>query len=97
MKVEENITLVGLGGTPIIVAVLQAVKGLGVPAKFMPFIAMLMGLGWNVLLTAGTNEFDRTAAALGIVVGLAASGLFDLTAATIGSIRKNGGKGGTNA
>lgn len=37
---------------------------------------MAIGVTWNVGLTAGTDEFDRTAIFLGVVIGLAASGFY---------------------
>jgi len=73
---NENITLGGMAAVPFIVAILQAVKLLGLPARVVPFAAMLIGVAWNVGLTAGTGEFDRTSIFLGLIVGLAASGLY---------------------
>lgn len=72
---EENITLVGMSAVPVITGFLQAVKGV-IPDKLVPFAAMATGVVWNVGLTAGTDEFDRTAIFLGLVIGLAASGLY---------------------
>jgi hypothetical protein len=72
---EENITLTGMAAVPFIVAILQPIKAL-IPDRFVPFAAMVIGVGWNVGLTAGTGEFDRTAIFLGAVIGLAAVGLY---------------------
>jgi hypothetical protein len=72
---EEEVLLVGMAAVPIITGILQAVKGF-IPDKLVPFAAMTIGVAWNVGLTAGTDEFDRTAIFLGMVIGLAASGLY---------------------
>ncbi len=72
---EEDVVLVGMAAVPVITGILQAVKSF-VPARFLPFAAMSIGVVWNVGLTAGTDEFARSTIFLGVVIGLAASGLY---------------------
>lgn len=72
---EEDVVLVGMAAVPIITAIMQAVK-IFLPDKAIPFAAMATGVAWNVGLTVGTDEWDRTVIFLGLVIGLAASGLY---------------------
>ena len=83
---EENVTLAGMAAVPIITAALQAVKPF-LPKRVLPFVAMVMGVAWNVGLTAGTDEFDRTTIFLGIMIGLAASGLYSAGRAVVDETR----------
>lgn len=78
---DNNIILGGMAAVPIITALLQAVKG-WVPSKSLPFCAILIGTVWNVGLTVGTDEFTRSTIFLGIVIGLAASGLYSASRTT---------------
>lgn len=71
----QNVVLVGMAAVPVITGILQAVK-VYIPEKLWPFAAMGIGIAWNVGLTAGTDEFDRTAIFAGVVIGLAASGFY---------------------
>jgi len=72
---DDNIVLGGMAAVPIITALLQIVKD-WVPNKVLPFAAIVVGVVWNVGLTVGTDEFARSTIFLGIIVGLAASGLY---------------------
>lgn len=76
---EENVVLIGLAGTPAIIGILQAIKLAFkpiLPDRVMPLLAIVIGVVWNVALTIGTEEFDRTTVAMGAIVGLAAVGLY---------------------
>lgn len=75
---DDNIVLGGMAAVPIITALLQMFRG-WIPNRALPFLALLLGTGWNVGLTVGTDEFSRYTIFLGIVVGLAASGLYSAT------------------
>lgn len=74
----DNVILGGLAATPVITALLQVAKQ-WIPERTWPLAAMALGVAWNVGLTLGTDEFTRTTVFLGIVVGLAASGLYSAT------------------
>lgn len=76
---EENVVLVGLAGTPAIIGILQAIKLAFrpiLPDRVVPLLAIIVGVIWNVVLTVGTEEFDRTTIAMGVIVGLAAVGMY---------------------
>lgn len=77
----DEVVFGGMAAVPFITALLQMFKG-WVPTKFLPFLALILGVGWNVGLTVGTDEFSRTTIFLGLVVGLAASGLYSAAKAT---------------
>lgn len=72
---DDNILLGGMASAPFITAALQMFKG-WIPNRALPFLAIVLGIAWNVGLTAGTDEFSRSTIFLGIIVGLAASGLY---------------------
>ena len=72
-----SITLV-----PILVALVEVIKKIGLPGKFCPVVAMVLGVGINLyfgMLGEGLNQQIL----FGIAAGLASSGLFDLGAKTI--------------
>lgn len=62
---------------PIIIAIIEMLKRIGVPVKFAPIIAIILGIGGNFLFKFsgyGWNELVIS----GLVAGLAAGGLYDL-------------------
>ncbi|GIW06346.1 MAG: hypothetical protein KatS3mg060_1151 [Dehalococcoidia bacterium] len=77
MDVQE---WVGLGGVPVVVALVQLVKPFVHDERFWPVIAVVFGVTWNMVVatTLGSSTAaDLARAALfGVVVGLAASGLY---------------------
>ncbi len=79
---DNNIILGGMAAVPFITAILQMFKG-WVPTKALPFLAVVIGVAWNVGLTVGTDEFSRSTIFLGIVVGLAASGLYSASKVSV--------------
>lgn len=86
---EENVILGGMAAVPFITAALQAVKRLSfITTEMTPFIAVLLGVAWNVSLTVGTEEFTRADIFLGIVIGLAASGLYSAGSTVVGEVRE---------
>lgn len=58
------------------IAVVEVIKRSGVPKKFLPLIALVVGIIINMLMTAslGTGII-----LIGIVIGACAAGLFDQT------------------
>ena len=64
---------------PAIVALVNLVKGLGVGGKWSALVAVLLGVALSVAswALAGTGWWD--AASGGLLLGLAAAGLYDLT------------------
>ncbi|WP_297742064.1 hypothetical protein [uncultured Tessaracoccus sp.] len=64
---------------PAVVALTNLAKGLGVGGKWSALVAVLLGVTLAVAAhsLAGTGWFD--AASTGLLLGLAAAGLYDLT------------------
>ncbi len=70
--------LIGLAGVPIIVALVELVKRT-VPElgeRWWPLLAVAFGEALNLGLAYGTGSDLLTAGVLGLVAGLAASGLY---------------------
>ena len=80
--VENEVIFGGMAAIPIIVPMLQAVKGLvkkvwpNTPTEIWPFAAIALGVSWQVLISVGTENFGRETLLLGVLMGLAASGLY---------------------
>ena len=72
---DDNVLLGGMAAVPVITALLQVVKPV-LPVRLLPLAAVALGVGWNVGLTVGTDEFSRATIFVGVLVGLAASGLY---------------------
>lgn len=70
--------LLGLGGAAVVVALVEAAKLAwpGLAPRWYPLLALACGVLWNVALAALLGTELSRAAALGVVVGLAASGLY---------------------
>lgn len=63
---------------PAIVAMVNALKKLNPPAWLLPFVAVLLGVATQ-WLDPEPGRIWQERAAKGIVAGLAASGLYDVT------------------
>ncbi len=75
----DNTTLLfGLAAVPVIVALVQVFKAFVADARFWPLIAILVGVAWNVAVGYITQQDLAVAGLTGIVVGLAASGLYSV-------------------
>lgn len=72
-------TFVGLGGIPLVQAIVAALKTTipNLPARYYPAVSIVVGEAINVGLAYMLNIDLRTAVVIGVVTGLAASGLFD--------------------
>lgn len=90
----EGETLVGLAGAGIVLALVAAVRqALTIPDRFTPLLSIALGLAWNVGLRAAefTDASWGSAAILGVLSGLAASGLWHQGKTVL---RDVGGSGG---
>lgn len=59
---------------PLVVAIVQAIKTMGIPTKFAPIISIGVGIGLGLIVNGGTT---MTANLLnGVIYGLSASGLY---------------------
>lgn len=63
----------------LIGALTQVVKGLGLSSRYAPLTSIVLGVGLTMFFVGLTKE----AALAGLVGGLAASGLYDVTKTTI--------------
>jgi hypothetical protein len=70
--------LVGLAGVPFVVALTEAVKVVApeLPARFYPLVAIVWGLGLNLLAAQMLGVSPLEAAVEGVAAGLAAAGLY---------------------
>jgi len=57
-----------LGAVPVVVALVQIAKGLGLTTRYAPLLSLVLGVG--ILLALGEPWLA------GIIVGLSASGLY---------------------
>lgn len=64
----------------IVIGLTEVVKRLGLPKKFIPAFAVLLGAG----ISMATGGVTTTAILGGIIVGLTSQGLYSGTKATIG-------------
>lgn len=74
----EAQAMFGLAGVPLVLALVELVKRTLEPAaRLVPLISVVIGVGFNLAVGVGLIGVSPTAAALtGLVVGLAASGLY---------------------
>ena len=64
---------------PAIVALVNLAKGLGLNGKLSALVAVVLGVGLNVATVAAAGSLIFEAASQGLLLGLAAAGLYDLT------------------
>ena len=68
-----GIEIYGIALVPLIVGIVEVVKQVGLPTRFAPLLALLLGLGSGfVMHTTSISE----ALVIGVMVGLSASGLY---------------------
>lgn len=75
---ENTSLLFGLAAVPVIVALVQVAKNFVEDARYWPLIAIAVGVLWNVAVASITNQPLALAGLTGVVVGLAAAGLYDI-------------------
>ena len=67
----------GLAGLPFITALVQVAKPWVTDERWWPVLAMALGLALNVGIALARASDLPTAVVLGVVVGLAAAGLYN--------------------
>lgn len=68
-----GIEIYGIALVPLIVGIVEVTKQVGLPTRFAPLLALLLGLGSGfVMHTTSISETLVT----GVMVGLSASGLY---------------------
>uniref|UniRef100_A0A6M3Y605 Holin n=1 Tax=viral metagenome TaxID=1070528 RepID=A0A6M3Y605_9ZZZZ len=81
---DELQALIGLGGVAVVAALVQVYKGVfpSLPEGLKPMVAIVLGIGWNVGVSyaitqsGGTGLPYAVATVMGIIAGLAASGVY---------------------
>lgn len=68
-----NIEVLGIA-VPVITLIVNGIKGMGIPSKLSPLIAMIIGTGVVMLMT---NSYSGQAILIGIVTGLASVGTYE--------------------
>lgn len=66
----------GLAGTPVVLALVQLLKGVVPDTRWHPLLALAGGIGWNLALAAVYAQPLGPAALLGVIVGLVAAGVY---------------------
>lgn len=72
----ELVDVIGLAGVPLIAALVQVAKAWIAEERFYPLLALVLGLGLNLGIALARGGDVATALMLGVVAGLAASGLY---------------------
>lgn len=69
---------------PLVIGLVEVAKRVGVGARWLPLVALGLGVGLRVLAAAGTGGVGDPIVQ-GLAVGLAAVGLYSGTRATVGA------------
>mgnify|MGYP001593523801 CR=1 FL=1 len=72
----ELADVIGLAGVPLIAALVQVAKTWVEDSRYYPLFALALGLGLNAGIALARGGDMPTALVLGLVAGLAASGLY---------------------
>lgn len=67
-----ELNALSLGLVPVVLGVVQIIKGLGINPKWSPVVAIVLGILLGFLVTTGWQSIILS----GIVIGLSASGLW---------------------
>ena len=75
---HTELILTGLAAAPIITALVAAIGAAApvIPRRLYPMLAVALGVAWSAAAAAALSAFSWAALLQGIVVGLAASGLY---------------------
>ncbi len=69
---------IAIGSVPVIIAIVELIKRTARPPKrWLPLIAVAVGILTNALASSIAADPLASSAALGLVAGLAAAGLYD--------------------
>lgn len=71
-------TVMTVASVPAIVALVNLFKGLGLSGRLSALVAVLLGVILNILSVAAAGNPIFEAACTGLLLGLAAAGLYDL-------------------
>ena len=79
-------TVTTIATVPAIVAIVNLIKGLGLDGKLSALVAVLLGVLLSIAVVVGAGNPIFDAAAQGLLLGLAAAGLYDLTPGRTGTV-----------
>ena len=74
----------GGGGVALIIATIQMLKGMGMPAKYGGLVAVLLGLGMAFGYGAPQGWPPMQCIVTGMIIGLSAAGFYSTQKATRG-------------
>lgn len=83
----EDITIYGMALVPVIMGLVELLKRVGIPKKYVPVFAILLGILCGLYYLAPDDP--RKAVFLGIVMGLSSIGLYSGTKNTYQGLRNN--------
>ena len=74
----NDLLLTGLAAAPIITALVAAIGSAmpTLPRRAYPLLAVALGVAWQCAVASANGELTAATALAGVVVGLAASGLY---------------------
>ena len=83
----DPVSLVGLAGAPLVIALVALARESfpGLPTRFVPALTLGVAIVLNVLLAVQLGTSPTLALMVGLVTGLAASGLYSHVSAVKGS------------
>jgi hypothetical protein len=77
-RMDDSAIVTGIAAAPIITALVAAIGAAtpALPRRVYPLLAVGIGVAWNVASTAALGQLTWLAPIIGVVAGLAASGLY---------------------
>ena len=63
----------------VIIAIIQMIKSFGLNQKYSPIIAVILGIGFSLVMAYYGNTVEYEAIIKGLIVGLGAVGLYSGT------------------
>lgn len=72
-------TVTTLATVPAVIALVTLAKNLGLPTKLSPLLAVVLGVALSLFSALALGTFDNyyEPVAMGLILGLSASGLYD--------------------
>jgi hypothetical protein len=83
----EELTIYGLALVPLIMSMIELVKVVGVPKRYSPLVALILGILFSFYYLAPGDP--PKAVFLGIVIGLSSVGLYSGTKNTMQQVLNN--------
>jgi Kef-type K+ transport system membrane component KefB len=86
----EELSIYGVALVPLIIGMIELIKRVGVPKKYSPVVAIILGILFGFYYLAPGDP--QKAVFLGLAAGLSAIGLYSGTKNTVQQLRNNNGK-----